>query len=411
MVLLLVLKHDGNLSPGEVAIFRMIFILLQMMRNDSAKKRMLDVQKDLDEQLKMQTILEMDIEDRFVDNLTSSIFVDNPETSKQRTDPHISVSSTDDDNSKVGSQVALQPYRSYRALSEIKELNDLLTLADKRKSSSKSNEMMLRKSLILSGSSPQILPRDRMRAVKSCENVARAQGSTELDDLALMRANQPRVLIQSAATRRKQGQCEKAPPLINLTSSASDCTKSRESCQMKEGNSTPKLNNSPSGSTKKIPFDSPSNTLDSNSHTLIQDSNSRINTLQSNEISEESESSTLLNQSKDVAVGSPNKCDLPDDFQESSRLMNGFQEGTRRSHDDVIKWLHETEDDDAQSVSSVEYRSSMCSSFNDLYYGDLNSCRTNFSSSAADSKRNRKAENSGMCSRYSCFHYLSVFIC
>ena len=103
-----------------------------MMRNDTSKNRGLEAQRMLDEQVKMQTILEMDVEDRFVDNLTSNIFVDNPETSLPRPDPHVSVSSTEDD-SKLGSQVALQPYRSYRALSEIKELNALLTLADKTK--------------------------------------------------------------------------------------------------------------------------------------------------------------------------------------------------------------------------------------------------------------------------------------
>ena len=381
-----------------------------MMRNDASKNRGLEAQRMLDEQVKMQTILEMDVEDRFVDNLTSNIFVDNPETSLPRPDPHVSVSSTEDD-SKLGSQVALQPYRSYRALSEIKELNALLTLADKRKSSSKSNEMLIRKSLVLSGSSPLLMPKDRMRAVRSCENMAKDRGSTEMDEFATMRANQPRVLIQSAATRKKQGNCE-APLLINLTSNGSECTKSRESCKLKEVHPSPDLDQTPHGSTYKIPSDSPHNTLDSNSQTVGQ--GSHCNTLQSSRTM--SDSNTLQNEHQSEANGMPCQYKfLEDDFEEETRRLNDeySQEGTRRSREDVIKWLHEVGDEDAQSVSSVEYRSSMCSSMNDLNQGELSSCLSTMKSETGEKSKTERKDNSllGKNLYVSWVGFLTYFLC
>ena len=362
-----------------------------MMRSDSAKNRAHEGQKMLEEQLKMQTILEMDAEDRFVDNLTSNIYVDNPERSLPRGDPHTSVSSNDEDVGKAGSQV---PYRSYRGLSDIKELSNLLTLADKRKSSSKSNEMLIRKSLVLGGSSPLLIPKDRMRAVRSCENMAKPRGSIELDDFAVKRENQPRVLIQSIATRKKQGSSE-VSPLINLRSSGSDCSKSRESGLVKETNSASHLENTPYSSTHKIPFDSPINTLDSNKYTTMQDEDSCCGTLRSRNTSSLSESNTLLYENQEEATGEPclnmlQKSDRPGDEDAMPLAADCLQEGTNRSHEDIIDWLQrgaDDDDDDAQSVSSVEYRSSMCSSTHDFQNGDLPSCRSSLSST---SKENTK---------------------
>lgn len=372
-----------------------------MMRNDSSKNRMLEAQKAFDEQMKMQTILEIDVEDRFVDNLTSNIFVDNLEPSQQRADPHISVSSTDDDASKVGSQVALQPYRSYRALSEIKELNALLTLANKRKSSSKSNEMLIRKSLVLSGSSPLLSPKDRMRAVRSCEDVAKVRDSTELDDLAVMRGNQPKVLIQSVATRKREGSRED-PPLINLTSSASDCSKSHQSLKKeKEADSMPSLDDIQHGSTYKLPFDSPSNTVDSNNHTLMRDGPTCGSTLQSNGTLQshqlKSDCGTLRDDNACPFTGPSRHYDAREDTPEFSLGIHDTDSktGSRRSHEDVIKWLHDAGgEDDAHSISSAEYRSSMCSSFNDLHNGDLPSCRSSFSKAVEGCNSNRSTKNS-----------------
>jgi len=353
-----------------------------MMRNDSAKNRALEGQRMLDEQVKMQTIQEMDAEDSFVDKLTSNIYVDSPEESQPRADPHISVSSSEDDAGRTGSQTALQPYRSYRGLSEIKELNNLLSLADKRKSSSKSNEALIRKSLVLNGSSPLLPTKDRMRTARSCENMAKPRSSTEMDDFAVMRANQPRILIQSAATRKKKGSSD-TPPLINLGSSGSEYSKSQESCRIKDGNSSSRLDGTPHGSTYKIPFDSPNNTLDSNSHSLPQDGNSHCSTLRSSKASSVSESSTLRNDEATTCV--PRGYE----FQEGSLTGEDrhvpaeyFREGTRKSHEDVMEWLHGAAED-AQSVSSMEYRSSMCSS--DMPNSDLPSCRSSLSSTTTGS--------------------------
>ena len=366
-----------------------------MMRNDSAKNRVLEAQKMLDDQVKMQTIQEVDAEDRFIDNLTSNIFVDSPETSQPRTDPRISMGSCEDDAGNTSSQGALQPYRSYRALSEIKELNNLLTLADKRKSSSKSNEMLIRKSLILSGSSPLLTKKDRMRTVRSCENMTKPQGNIEMDDFAMMRANQPRILIQSIATRKKQGSCE-APPLINLRSSGSDCSKSRENCVVKEANSSSHLDDTPYGSTHKIPFDSPNNTLDSNSHARLPDRNSCASTLRSSNASSVSDNNTLQNENPEEATGIPYQYEFQEfDLQkETGPLAAGCsQEGTRRSQEDIMEWLHGAAED-AQSVSSLEYRSSMCSSVHDFQRGDLPSCRSSLSSTTTGSRKNHVMQTS-----------------
>ena len=350
------------------------------MRSDSAKNRALEGQKMLDEQVKMQTIVEMDAEDRFVDKLTSDIYLDSPEASQPRADPHISVSSSEDDAGRTGSQTALQPYRSYRALSEIKELNNLLSLADKRKSSSKSNEALIRKSLVLNGSSPLLSTKDRMRTARSCENMAKPRSSTEMDDFAVMRANQPRILIQSAATRKKKGSSD-TPPLINLGSSGSEHSKSQESCRVKDANSSSCLDGTPHGSTYKIPIDSPNNTLHSNSHALLQDGNSYCSTLRSSKASSVSESSTLRND--EATAGVPRGYNFQDgSLTGEDRPAEYFREGARKSHEDVMEWLHGAAQD-AESVSSMEYRSSMCSS--DMPNSDLPSCRSSLSSTTTGS--------------------------
>ena len=411
-----------------------------MMRKDSATARLQEVQAMLDEQannggIKMQTIMEMDIEDRFVDEKTSNFYVDGPKLDiATNADPRISASSADDETVKADSQDGIQPYRSYRALSESKEINALLSLADKRKSSSKSNEMLIRKSLIVGGSSPLLQAKEHMRAFRSCENVNNRRGSAELLDFATMnRAKEPRVLIQAAATRKKQGSGE-VQPLINFISSSSDCSKSQDIAKSNENvnksGSSPHLQKNDMGSTYKMPFDSCANTLDSNacqsstpdSNTLksnLQDlktldfntldanaantntlnsntqtltpadyTNSCNNTLESGQRSENSTSQNDTIRSESTKYNEVTTTSLlPPDH--GSNTMKDLAIGLSNSHDDIVKWLHDTADhDDIPSDSSDEYRSSMCSSLNDIHSG-LHSCRSSVSS-AADSRRGSK---------------------
>ena len=360
------------------------------MRHDSAKNRLLEVQALADEQAKMQTIREVDIEDRFVDNLTSNIYVSDPERANASTEPHISVSSAEEDGTKAGSQVALQPYRSYRALSEIKELSDLLSLVDKRKSSSKSNEMLIRKSLFVGGSSPMLQAKDKMRAVRSCENVNNDRGSIELTEFATMRARQPRVLTQAAATRKKAVGAEPSQT-VNMASSASDCSKSAENC-----GSANFLEATPHGSTYKMADEeTPINTLESGNRTAKLCDNSACNTLESNKESMVSDSSTL-------------KGAMGEDFQENDtglRNQNLHEESLSAGilHEDVVKWLQVNGEEDAASDTSDEYRSSMCSSLNDLQSHSLPSCRSSLSSATGSTADNKQTARNSLLGKSKCF--------
>ena len=408
-----------------------------MMRKDSATARLQEVQAMLDEEsnnggIKMQTIMEMDIEDRFVDEKTSNLYVDGPKLEiVTNADPRISASSADDETVRADSQDGIQPYRSYRALSESKEINALLSLADKRKSSSKSNEMLIRKSLIVGGSSPLLQAKEHMRSFRSCENVNNRRGSAELLDFATMnRVKGPRVLLQAAAARKKQGSGE-VQPLIDLISSNGDCSKSQDIAKSNENvntsGSSSHLQKNDMGSTYKMPFDSCANTLDSyacqlpdsntlksnlqdlktldfstldsnaaNTNTLnsntqtltpADDTNSCNNTLESGQRSENSTSQNDTIRSESTQYNEVTTTSLFPPGNGSD--MKGLPTALSNSQDDIVKWLHDTADhDDIPSDSSDEYRSSMCSSLNDIHNG-LHSCRSSVSS-AADSRRGSK---------------------
>ncbi len=69
--------------------------------------------------------------------------------------------------------------------------------------------------------------------------------------------------------------------------------------------------------------------------------------------------------------------------------LQNYPAGMTSSHDNIVRWLHYTKDrDEVPSDSSDEYRSSMCSSMNDLN-SSIPSCRSSVSSTASSRPRSK----------------------
>lgn len=377
-----------------------------MMRHDSANSRMQEVQAMLNDQVKMQTIMEMDIEDRFIERLDHSTEDASPENAPNvnlAVNTDISVSSAEDEANKTSSsQAPLAPYRSYRALSDIKELNNLIKLADKRKSSSKSNEMLVRKSLFIGGSSPLLQPQDRMRSVRSCENVNKSKvDSSEMIDFGTLRRKEADQSEEDCDSEIRLHGEPAMQPLINITSSSqtnindarvsdgarvSDVTrvsKSREALQYLEKSFA---DDSTIGSQyKKDHQESCFNTLDSDNRTIVPDDNNATaaTTSDNNTIDriDNSNHHTAYRKEPSTERDATTVPNLFPTYQDNALGHLPAEVGT--SQDDIVRWLHDTTSrDGAPSISSDEYRSSMCSSMNDLHSG-LPSCRSSVSSSVS----------------------------
>eukprot|EP00794_Sanderia_malayensis_P007942 gene7942-8797_t len=391
-----------------------------MMRHDSMESRTQEVQAMLNEQIKMQTIQELDVEDRYIEEIglsTNDVTnshqddYDNDHCSTRLADVNlainlepmaVSISSAEDEASKLGSQVPLQPYNSYRALSDVKEVNALLKLADKRKSSSKSNEMLVRKSLFIAGSSPLLQAKDvaRIRAAKSCDNVNKPKTRTgETIDFGTLKIKNT---TPHSETR----------PLIDVACGSNESIEMSKSEEALRYLDEACLNdNGTLGSTYKNRLDSRFNTLESDGTTIVREEEmpqnehqpSTSNNNKTEKTKAPDSTTPTTNTAPDLVVPDlvapdlvePNSKDAPDFVVpdlfpacQNSALHN-YPTVVNSSHDNIVRWLHDTADDVASDTSD-EYRSSMCSSLNDINSG-VSSCRSSVYSEAS-SRRSSKGQ-------------------
>ena len=293
----------------------------------------------LSDQTQMQTIVEMD--DVHVSSSQLNAEVHPRPRHLGRHSGDVSASSAEDEVKKVNSQDKLQPYSSYKTLSDVKALGDLLDIANTMKSSksaSRSNEALVRKSLHIAGSSPLIQRANNVRPAKSCENLSPPGKPSNIPVIDFS---------QLSRGPRSEGKGCNGDIVHSGCKAGSDDDLKQNTISTASSIGTLKDVETETETDVKRGL-----TLSSTE----PDYNSTIKTAESRGTS---------------AMLPPLKRDIIENFQTY---------GSDRSHEDIMRWLHDSADaDDVPSDTSEEYRSSIYSSLNDVN-SELYSCRSSVSS-------------------------------